>query len=107
MYVYLDSEPGLYTVGFYAPDGRWIAESDHDSREGAAARVHELNGGSNGVLLAGLLAFVECAKEAYDHWQNDRDHKAGKLLGAMAGYGRGYRASLDAAHAAIAKTKGE
>lgn len=31
MYVYIRSEPGLYTVGFYAPDGTWHAESDWDS----------------------------------------------------------------------------
>lgn len=45
MYVYKDSEPGLYTVGFYAPDGNWHSESDHDSREAAADRVRYLNGG--------------------------------------------------------------
>jgi hypothetical protein len=36
---------GLWTVGFYGPDG-WEPESDHDSAEQAAARVHYLNGGS-------------------------------------------------------------
>ena len=45
-YVYLRSEPGLYTVGFYSPDGEWIPESDHDSTEEAAKRVHYLNGGN-------------------------------------------------------------
>ena len=44
MYVYKLSEPGLWTVGFYEPDGKWIAESDHDSPELAAARVARLNG---------------------------------------------------------------
>jgi hypothetical protein len=44
-YVYIRSEPGLWTVGFYAPDGAWHAESDHDTSEGAARRVHFLNGG--------------------------------------------------------------
>ena len=48
MYVYLNSEPGLYTVGFYKPDGRWEAESDHDSKEEAAARVSYLNGDRDG-----------------------------------------------------------
>jgi len=51
MYVYIKSESNLYTVGFYAPAGtkrgcEWIAESDHDTSEGAATRVHYLNGGS-------------------------------------------------------------
>jgi len=45
MYVYLQSEPGLYTVGFYDPSGKWHPDSDHDNRESAAARVHYLNGG--------------------------------------------------------------
>ena len=48
MYVYIESEHGpdgtLYTVGFYSPDGKWHPESDHDSRESAAERVHYLNG---------------------------------------------------------------
>lgn len=44
MYVYIRSEPGLYTVGFYRPDGKWVAESDHSTRDEAAARVSYLNG---------------------------------------------------------------
>ena len=27
-YVYIRSEPGLWTVGFYKPDGTWKPESD-------------------------------------------------------------------------------
>lgn len=46
MYVYIRSEPGLWTVGFYLPDGKWEPESDHDSPEKAAARVRHLNGGN-------------------------------------------------------------
>lgn len=46
-YVYIQSEPRLYTVGFYDPDGKWHSESDHDSREQAASRVHYLNGGAD------------------------------------------------------------
>ena len=45
MYVYILSEPELWTVGFYAPDGKWNPESDHDNEESAAKRVHYLNGG--------------------------------------------------------------
>lgn len=45
MYVYLNSEPGLWTVGHYAPDGQWHPESDHDTTDAAAARCHYLNGG--------------------------------------------------------------
>ncbi|MBA7694095.1 hypothetical protein ES703_102697 [subsurface metagenome] len=45
MWVYKKSEPGLWTVGFYTPDGTFVSESDHPSIEEAAARVHYLNGG--------------------------------------------------------------
>lgn len=44
-WVYIKSEPGLYTVGFYEPHGAWHPDSDHDSKESAAERVHYLNGG--------------------------------------------------------------
>lgn len=44
-YVYIRSEPWLYTVGFYDPAGKWHPESDHETAEAAAARVHYLNGG--------------------------------------------------------------
>jgi hypothetical protein len=43
-WVYIRSEPSLYTVGFYDPKGQWHPDSDHDTREGAAARVAYLNG---------------------------------------------------------------
>lgn len=45
-YVYRRTEPGLWTVGYYAPDGTWMPESDYDDKEEAAARVHYLNGGA-------------------------------------------------------------
>lgn len=44
MYVYKQTEPSLWTVGFYEPDGTWIAESDHDNPYDAAERVHYLSG---------------------------------------------------------------
>lgn len=44
-WLYIQSEKGLWTVGFYDPTGAWQPESDHGSREAAAARVHYLNGG--------------------------------------------------------------
>lgn len=44
-YVYIKSEPNLYTVGFYRGDGRWEPESDWTRSEDAAAQVHYLNGG--------------------------------------------------------------
>lgn len=44
MYVYIESEPGLYTVGFYDPSGKWHSDSDHETREAARRRVAYLNG---------------------------------------------------------------
>jgi hypothetical protein len=56
-YVYIQSEPQLWTVGFYRPDGRWLPESDHDSKDEAAQRVIALNGGCpDGELVEQLLA---------------------------------------------------
>ena len=43
-YVYIQTEPKLWTVGFYTPSGKWIPESDWPSPEEAAQRVHYLNG---------------------------------------------------------------
>jgi hypothetical protein len=45
MYVYIQSESRLWTVGFYSPDGEWHSESDHDSTIAAANRVRYLHGG--------------------------------------------------------------
>lgn len=44
MYVYIQTEPTLYTVGFYDPNGKWHPESDHSTRAEAADRVATLNG---------------------------------------------------------------
>ncbi|GEM_PF-3600299 len=46
LYVYVPSEKDLWTVGFYDPRGKFIPESDHNSAEEAAKRVHWLNGGT-------------------------------------------------------------
>jgi hypothetical protein len=47
VYIKTESNPNLYTVGFYSPVTQcWISESDHDSKEGASRRVNYLNGGS-------------------------------------------------------------
>lgn len=44
-WVYKQSEPGLWTVGYYTPSGKWEPESDHGDREEAAKRCSWLNGG--------------------------------------------------------------
>lgn len=51
MYVFIQSEPSLWTVGFYDPEGTWIPESDHPSKEEAAERAHWLNGGCYELIL--------------------------------------------------------
>lgn len=43
-WVYVLSEPRLWTVGFYDPAGKWHTDSDHSSPEEAAERVGLLNG---------------------------------------------------------------
>jgi hypothetical protein len=45
MFVYVQSEPGLWTVGHYDPGSkRWHAESDHRTAGEAAYRCSWLNG---------------------------------------------------------------
>jgi hypothetical protein len=47
MWVYVKSKgDALWTVGFYSPSGEWHPDSDWESPEEAAERVHYLNGGS-------------------------------------------------------------
>lgn len=48
-WVYIATEPGLLTVGFYDPTGRFRADSDFGNREAAAERVNFLNGGAKPI----------------------------------------------------------
>ena len=59
MWVFQRTEPGLFTVGFFGPDGRWRTDTDHETKEAAAARVHYLNGG--GTADPDLLAACKAA----------------------------------------------
>lgn len=52
MWIYVKTEPRLWTVGFYDPTGKWHPENNHSTPEEAAARVHWLNGGSQQGSLA-------------------------------------------------------
>jgi hypothetical protein len=54
-YVYVRSEPQLLTVGHYDPAGKWHSDSDHDTREAAAARCAYLNGDRASPALAEAL----------------------------------------------------
>lgn len=44
-WVYVRTEPGVWTVGFFDPKGEWHVDADFPSSEKAAERVHYLNGG--------------------------------------------------------------
>jgi hypothetical protein len=68
MYVYIRSEKNLWTVGFYARNGRFVSESDHDSPEDAARRVHYLNGGTEDIV-----AFTKPIKERKSESGQKRD----------------------------------
>lgn len=50
MYVYFQSEKGLWTVGYYKPDGEWVSEKDCESVDKAAERVAWLNGSGKFTL---------------------------------------------------------
>lgn len=45
IYHYVQSEPGLWTVGYGKPGVDWEPESDHGTVREAAARAAWLNGG--------------------------------------------------------------
>lgn len=45
MWLYKQTEPRLWTVGFYTPNGDWEPEGDYGTPQEAANRVHWLNGG--------------------------------------------------------------
>jgi len=47
MWVYIQTEGNLWTVGFYDPKGVWHADSDHSTPELAAAKVAYLHGNAH------------------------------------------------------------
>lgn len=64
-WVYVRSEPNLFTVGFYALDDKWHSDSDHDTKESAAEKVNFLNGNCEITkdLLEALEAYVVLDKD--------------------------------------------
>ncbi len=81
MYVYKRTEFSpycLYTVGYYEPNGKWIAESDHDNTGDAAKRVAFLNGsGSINTEEQDLFAIAFCSW--YSYAEDAQIYKAQKL----------------------------
>jgi hypothetical protein len=86
-WVYLQSEPGLYTVGHFSQGGRWFAETDYGSKEEAARRCHYLNGGCDPELLAAAQAL----------------HKLDWCIGYEMVQHEELQTALDLARAALAK----
>ena len=69
-YVYLQSEPNLFTVGFYDPQGKWQPEFDTNDRTVAANRVAFLNGsivGTVGELTKQRDLLLKGCKAVRDH----------------------------------------
>lgn len=64
-FVYLRSEPGLWTVGFYAPGGEWHSESDHPTAREASERAAWLNG--SGASQCNTREIVR-ASSAFHAW---------------------------------------
>ena len=68
MWVYIQSEPSLWTVGHYDPKGKWEPESDHSSCENAARRCHYLNGGgADAELIAALKRLLNEVETSSKH----------------------------------------
>lgn len=51
-------------------------------------------------LQAAIDTLVGIAEEAFREWDKDNDPRVGKILLALAGHAPGYRADIDAIHAA-------
>ena len=68
MYVYKQTEPGLFTVGFYQPDGVWVPESDHGNIIDASKRVAFLNGAQR---ERELQAVIHCESCGYNVVKNE------------------------------------
>jgi len=64
MYVYIESETGLWTVGFYM-NGKFVPESDFDDIEGARRMVNYLNGGTVVIIHKESVGSVQKVKRSF------------------------------------------
>lgn len=71
-WVYVKSEPGLWTVGFYAPDGQWHTDSDHGSQDAAGDRAAYLNGSQKHAAAPALAEALQYIHDA--HHPDAADH---------------------------------
>lgn len=88
-WVYIRSEPGLYTVGHYDPAGRWQSDSDHDDQRAAALRCAYLNGAAAGLTAAALDVLTERERQiSQEGWStaHDDEHSQGELRAAAGCY---------------------
>lgn len=67
MYVYIQSEPDLWTVGRYDEKGKWHPKSDHDHILGAAEKANELNR-KPCPTLAQIESILDDGLEAYSSY---------------------------------------
>ncbi len=70
MYVFIRSEPQLFTVGHYDPKGIWHPASDQDSPEKAASQVARLNGDDSAALQSIRSKLVTKRDEAKINKEN-------------------------------------
>lgn len=76
-WVYVRSEPGLWTVGFYDPQGKWQPDSDHGSTQAAADRAAYLNGSAPAPSTPPPAG----AQQAVAKWIDDpHDIEQGQML---------------------------
>jgi hypothetical protein len=65
MWIYQQFEPGMWTVGFYDPKGKFIFQSHYFEEEKAIDMVNTLNGG-------------DCMKTRLERKINANDHVQGQ-----------------------------
>ena len=112
-YVYIESEPSVWTVGFYNPSGAWIPESDHALAQMAAERVRWLNGGTD-ETNARLLAAPELlnALELWAEYHNLESYlvaiNSAKSHGKLSAHvDQEFLAMAEVTMAALKKARGE
>lgn len=57
-WIYIQTEPGLFTVGREDSNGTWIPDSDWDSKKEAGDHIHYLNGGNSGRVSLQMAALM-------------------------------------------------